>query len=271
MFRKIHHALGFIIAVMVTVDVSAESPKAIMEKVVDRLKFQSISDDQYGFYQQVRHRKFESDFQRVKDEELRVYRTIWILERPYSQLIRMNDQKLDAVQKAKESRRKSEFVKERTGQGRKSGNGIGQEFKKIRWSEMYSRYDYKFEAPDSGAGYVISFKPKAENFFAETRIEKVLKEIQGKVWIDTEFNILKVEASLIGGVNFGFGLIARIEQMHTIYTQQKFENIWIPASLRTTFQARIAMLRTERQELQVNWYEPFRRSTQNLTVVAAGL
>lgn len=252
-----------------TVELSAENPKAIVEKVVEKLKFQSTPNDQYGFYQQVRHRKFERDFQTVKDEQLRVYRTIWILDKPYSQLIKRNGQKLDGVEKAKESRRRSEFMKEYAGDGRKSGNCIDQEVKKIRWWEIYSRYDYNFEPPDSGAAYVISFKPQAENFSAETRIEKMLKEIQGKIWIDGEFNILKAEASLNRSVNFGFGLIARIEQMHTLYTQQKFENIWIPASLQTTFQARIAMVRTERQELRVNWYEPFRRSPQKHTAVAA--
>jgi hypothetical protein len=248
----------------------AEDPLAIMGKVVEKIKVQTAMDDNYGFHQRVRLRKLAEDSQTVQDEELRLYRTVWIQGKPFNQLIKKNGQVLDASDRAKESKRKSDFLKEQQGTADKSGSCLEQEVKKIRWWYIYTRYDYTFEPLETGATYVISFIPKAENFSTETRIEKILKEVRGKLWIDKDFNIFKAEASLQRSVDFGFGLIAKIDKMHTKFTQQKFHEMWVPASLRTTFQARIALVHNERKELQVDWFEPFVRSSPP-TTFAAGL
>ena len=111
--------------------------------------------------------------------------------------------------------------------------------------------------PDKDASYIISFEPKKKKLRQRSRIEKILNHMSGKVWVDEEYNLLRVEAKLTDSVSFGLGLFAKIENIELEYTQQEYEQAVLPASLLLRFKARVALLRKELQEVSTHFYDIF--------------
>jgi hypothetical protein len=88
-------------------------------------------------------------------------------------------------------------------------------------------------------------------------MEKILNNMSGKVWVDAEYNLLRVEARLTDSVSFGLGLFAKIENIELEYTQQKYEQAWLPATLFLRFKARVALLKNELQEVSTHFDDIF--------------
>jgi hypothetical protein len=61
-------------------------------------------------------------------------------------------------------------------------------------------------------------------------------------------------------VSFGLGIAAKVPHLEIQYNQQEFQNVWLPSSLNVDFKAKIALLHTERQRIEVLWQQPYRKS-----------
>jgi hypothetical protein len=201
----------------------------------------------YGSYKRVVVKKFSKDG-KVKKEETKLYRTTWIEGHAYGELIRINDKELTKKEKEKEAKRSSAI---RT-----------QDLKEIleyTSKDLYQKYDFTILPPDQDARYILSFKPKKKKLRQRSRMEKILNNMSGKVWVDADYNLLRVEARLTDSVSFGLGLFAKIENIELEYAQQKYEQAWIPSSLFLRFKARVAVVKREIQEVSTTFYDIFGR------------
>jgi len=133
------------------------------------------------------------------------------------------------------------------------------EVKKIRWTDMYKNYEFTV-LPQEGPYYVLCFKPKSSGVSPQNRVEKILTQMGGKIWIDKDYNIVKAEARLMKPVSFALGVAAKVNSLSMQYRQQIHEGVWLPSSLKVEFNARVALLHTERQKIDVSWAAPYRRS-----------
>jgi hypothetical protein len=219
--------------------------RGIVEKAHQNYK---LSQD-YGSYKRVVVKKLSKDG-KIKKEETKIYRTTWIESHPYSELIRINDKELTKKQKEEEAKRRSEFIKGIRTQDLK-------EILEYTWQELYQKYDFTILPPDQDASYILTFEPKRKKLRQRSRLEKILNHLSGKVWVDAEYNLLRVEAKLTDSVSFGLGLFAKIENIELEYTQQKYEQARLPASLFLRFKARVALFKKELQEVSTRFYDIF--------------
>jgi hypothetical protein len=205
----------------------------------------------YGSYKRVDVKKLSKDG-KVRKEETKIYRTTWIEGHPFGALIRINDKALTKKEEEKEAKRRSEFIKGIRTQDLK-------EILQYTSHDLFQKYNFTMLPTDKDARYVIRFEPKKKKLRQRSRIEKILNHLSGKVWVDEEYNLLKVEAKLTDSVSFGLGLFAKIENIELEYAQQKYEQVWLPESLFLRFRARVAVLKKEIQEVSTNFYDIFVR------------
>ena len=209
----------------------------------------------YGLYQQNTVRKI-SEEGRVKKQKTSVYRTIWLNDVPYAELITIDGRPLSKKEKDEETDRRKKFLKRL--KDKKEDKTDDEDFD-LTWQDLYQKYEFHKLPAEGQAAYVFSFRSKGGKQKERNRMEKVFNHLSGKFWADKDFNLLRVEARLQDDVKFGLGLLAKVEQLQLQYTQQPYQKVWLPATLHVAFQARIALLKTERQEIETRFYAPFPR------------
>ena len=216
----------------------------LISRIIEKGQQNYKLSENYGSYKRVVVKKLTNDG-KVKQEETKIYRTTWIEGHPYGELIRINDKELTKKQKEAEAKRRSE-----------SSKGIRtQDLKEIleyTGQDLYQKYDFAILPPDENASYILTFEPKQKKLQQRSRIEKILNHMSGKVWVDEEYNLLKVEAKLTDSVSFGLGLFAKIENIELEYTQQEYKQAVLPASLFLRFKARVALFKREAQQVSTH-------------------
>jgi hypothetical protein len=238
---------------------SAEEKPAkeeILKHIFETAKANDKITEIYGFYQQNTVRKL-SDEGKVKKQQTRVYRTIWLNGAPYAELIRIDGRPLSKKETDAEKDRRKKFLKG-LNQKKEKDDDDDEDFD-ITWQDFYQKYQFVELAPEGQAVYVFTATPKGGKQKERNRIEKVFNHLSGKFWADKDFNLLRAEARLQDNVKFGWGLLAKVEQLQLQYTQQPYQKVWLPATLHLAFQATIALLKTERQEIDTRFYDPFPR------------
>ena len=230
-----------------------ESPakEEILEEILQKAEESEKASQNKGFYLESTVRKLTEEGA-VKGEETRSYRIIWIHDQPYAELIRINGKDLDPKSKADEEKRRREFAK-------KLEESRKQEEEVFTWKELYEKYEFTVLPSEADARYVLSFKPKKEGLRERNRMEKVMNHLKGKILVDEAYNLMKVEASLTGAVRFGLGILAKLDQLDIEYTQQTFQQLRVPATLRYKFAGRMGLFRTERQENLARFYDFYAR------------
>jgi len=225
----------------------------ILKRIFDRVDKNEKRIDQFGFYQETLKRELKEDGS-VKQEEKKIFRTTWIGDQRYGELIEINGKSLTAAEKKEEQKRKQKFLKETKGKR--------QEIKKdveIAWKGLYDRFDFVREPAEQGALYVYSFQPKEKKLSERNRMEKVLNHVDGSLRADENFNLLWVQAILKESVRFGLGVLAKLDKLELEYELQQHEDVWLPASIRFKFDARVALVHRERQESVNRFYDIFPR------------
>lgn len=244
--------LSFVFAPAV---VRGESSDALIRNVVQNLKQEVVILADYGAHQRIVTTKL-TEQGRPKRVEEKFLRTIWVHNKAKNELI--NSSCKDYEPKTGKARRCYE-VKKVSSQQNPKPSKIESEIKKIRWTELHRNFEF-FLLPQEGQYQVISFRPKQKGINPTHRIEKLLAGMGGKVWVDKQFNVVRAEAKLMRPVSFGLGVAAKVHHLGIQYNQQAFQNVWLPSSLTVDFKAKIALLHTERQRIEVLWRQPYRKT-----------
>lgn len=228
--------------------------EAIVNRMIEQVKKNMESDDHLGSYQKVVIKKFKN--KTVNSEEARVYRTIWIDDHPYSELVQVNDSDLTSMHKAEEFKRKGEFTK--AVHHPSKPKGIQEELKSVRWWELSTKYEFEVLTPTDGAKYVLAFQPKDGKLKETNRVERILNHIKGTIWLDPECNVIKAQTSLVKPVTFAWG-IAKLDEMYVEFLQQEYGGISVPSELHITFKAHAGIFRSEYQDITATWYDIYRK------------
>ena len=232
------------------------SIKEILEKAIEKAKKSDDAAERFGFYQDVISKEL-SDEGNVQDKKEKTYRTIWLEDKPYQELILVNGQPLKSDDKKDEAKRQKEFV-ESLHKKEKKEDDSDLDF---TWDELSRKYDFALLPADNLAPFVLSFQPKSGKLQERNRQERVLNHINGKVWIDHDYNLLRVEAHLIEPVGYGLSILAKIEKLDLDYTQRQFEDVFLPASFHVTFRGRI-LVKSGSREISSTFHSFYARGSQ---------
>jgi hypothetical protein len=213
---------------------TADADIEILKRIVDRLKENDEVAGNYGFWQDSNYREFNSEGE-VTEEETRTYRTIWVNDSRYMELIKVNGKELDKDHRAKEEKRKKKFLKET-----EEKPDVTLENKmEVTWDDLVEKYDLVSDQPEGDAVHVISFKPKVGKKKERNRIEKILNHISGKIWVDSQYNILRAHLRLTENVKYGLGILANVENVELHYRQKKVADVWFPEGFQLNYKARV--------------------------------
>jgi len=233
---------------------NSESARALVEKVAGTVKQDVQAQSHHGFTQSVIITKMDGDG-RVKKQEERVYRTAWVLEKPYNELVQIASRDLTQKERNQEQKRRLDFEKAIYQKSKPSG--IQQELKEIRWWEIYDKYDFKRLPSQPGSSYVLSFQPKAITLPERNRLERILNHLTGTVWVDEGFHVIQAEARLMAPVRFGLGILGTVSEAEIRYAQRQYGAACLPASLTARWKVNIALFRNNHQTMHVVWKDPY--------------
>ncbi len=97
------------------------------------------------------------------------------------------------------------------------------------------------EAKGGRTSYVLSFEPKGSRLPEKRRIDRLVNQLRGKLWVDKEDSeITRVEAQIIEPVKMWGGLLATIRTFAMSFTQTKVEeSIWLPVRFDLRIEGRV--------------------------------
>jgi hypothetical protein len=225
---------------------SAESER--MQRILQKAAENEKLAEQYGYYQEKIQKKLDDG--KIKEQNSKLYRMVWLEDQPYLELVQINGEPLNKKQMEEETKQKSKFLK--------SLKKSEEEKDTFSWEELYGKYDFDSLPSDSGEHSVFTFRPKSGKLQERSHFEKILNHLQGKVWVDSENNIVRVEAQLEKTVRFGLGIVAKLDRLSLEFEQKAHEDVWLPAMFNVHFRVRIALLRTDEQEIRADYYDYYR-------------
>lgn len=260
--RRLWFALLFLL--LASANFGDPATEGLVKQIAQKVKHNADQIGEYGYLQSVTLTKFGSAGQDNKRDE-RTYRTIWIQDKAYNELLEIDRKPLSPRDRQEEVKRFADFLK--SVRCKANAEGIQQELRSIPWWKVPEKYDFKSIPPQDGAKVVLSFRPKRTHLEEHCRFERILNHLEGVVWLDQDLNVIKVEAKLTEPVRFGLGIIANVESAQIKYTQQQHGDAWLPADLFVSWSARIALFSHRRQEMQVSWHDPYPRFNEPSTSV----
>ena len=246
----------FLPVLLIPCVIKANESEPIIHNVVDQLKRDLGTMNEYGAHQRIITTKLDEQGEPKRIEE-KSLRTVWIHNKQQNQLVNYSCNEID--NRSGKSRRCSNVKKVAGNQQNDTKPGrIESEIKKVRWADLHKNFEFSL-LPSDGPYYVISFKPKGQ-MSPQNRIEKLLCRMGGKVWIDRQFNVIKAEAKLVDTVSFGLGVAAKVHHLAIRYNQQPYRGVWLPSALAVDFKAKVALVHNERQRIEVFWSGPYRKT-----------
>ena len=131
---------------------------------------------------------------------------------------------------------------------------------RTRMDDVVATLTFKMERRESVNGrdtIVIAFAPKADAD-PETREGRIAKSFTGHVWVDEAAReVIRVEATAVDTISFGFGLVARLNEGSTVtlHRQPIEGNLWLPTSIRFTGEGRALLIRKLNVDQRIEWSE----------------
>ena len=262
--RLLIASISFAAAAQTQLDV-----QAIVRRSVERdwSNFSRARD--YAYVQHTLTRKLDGKGA-VTGTESKTWDVVMIGERPYRKLIAEDGQPLNAsaARKAEEA-----FEKEIRKHQNLSESDLRKRAEKRRKEEEESRafvreipeaFNFQLlrhDQLDELPVWVIRAEPRP-GFRPKVKDARLLAKFRGVLWIDqNEYQWVKVEAEVIDTVSFGW-VLARLSKGTTLTFAQTRVNdeVWLPSSATTRINARLALLKSYRAEVEVQWrdYKKFR-------------
>jgi hypothetical protein len=202
---------------------------------------------------------------------------ILILEgQPYERLIARNDTPLSEKDANKEQKKLDNEVEKRKHQSASEKAKLDKERleEKKYLREFTEAFDFKVigDEPVSGKpAWVISVTPKL-GYRPKESDAKMFTKLRGKVWIDKgEYHWVKAEGEAIDTLSFGFFLF-RVAPGATVSFEQTSVNgeVWLPSRISVRAEARIAILKKMRAEIDIT-YREYRKFQADSKIVAGSI
>jgi hypothetical protein len=131
---------------------------------------------------------------------------------------------------------------------------------RTRMDDVVAMLTFKMERRESVNGrdtIVIAFAPRPDAD-PETREGRIAKAFTGNVWVDEAAReVIRVEATAVDTISFGFGLIARLNEGSTVtlHRQPIEGGLWLPTSIRFAGEGRALLIRKLHVDQWIEWSE----------------
>jgi hypothetical protein len=113
------------------------------------------------------------------------------------------------------------------------------------------------EALNSRDAIVFTFTPTPDAD-PQTREGRIARSFSGSVWVDeAAHEVVRIEATAVDSISFGFGLIARLNEGSTVslHRQPIEDGLWLPTSIRFSGEGRALLLRKLNVDQRIEWSE----------------
>jgi hypothetical protein len=251
-------------------------PREIIRKSLQRdyLNFERLQN--YTYTQRNEDRSYDKQGH-LQKTEIETYDILILGGHDYEKLIARNDKPLSEKDARKEQDKMDQEIARRKRESADEKAKLEKQRRERRkfLDEVPDGFNFKLvgEEKISGrAAWVITAEPKP-GYHAQQQLSKIVEKLRGKIWIDqAEYQWVKVEADAIGAISFGFGLL-KIEPGAAIKFEQTRVNdeVWLPASASIKGDARVALLKHFRNELDMRFqdYKKFQADSQLLPAPAS--
>lgn len=261
---------------LLAVPISAQTEPdvlAIVRKSVERdwSNFSRARD--YTYVQRVETRKLDGKGV-VTGTDSKTWDVVMIGERPYRKLIAEDDQPLNEKKARKAAEEFDRAIRKNQGL---PDSEIRKRAEKRRKAEEESRrflleipeaFDFHLvrrDVLDAMPVWVIRAEPKP-GYRPKLKDANILKKFRGVIWIDErEHQWVKVETEVIDTVSFGLVLARLGKGTALTFTQSRVnDEVWLPSAAKTKINARLALLKPYRAEVDVRWrdYKKFRTESR---------
>jgi hypothetical protein len=253
------------------------SPNEIVRQAMEHDVHNWDQEKNYTFTRRTDQHELSSDGS-VKSGKSETEEVVFLYGQPYAKLIRRNDQPLSSSEAAKVERKLADTMQKRSHESAQDREKRLMDWQK-RHQEEHSfllevpeAYDFRLVGEETIGGrpaYVLSGEPRS-NFHAKVNAARFLPKLRPKIWIDKkEFQWLKVEAEVTDAISWGAFLL-RLRPGAHIELEQTFVNneIWLPLHARFTFDARVALFKEIRADVDVQFsdYKKFRSDSRVISV-----
>lgn len=253
------------------------TPAAIVRKSLEKDSFNFDRAKDYTYVQRIENRQLTASGTVAKVESS-TYDVLIIGGRPYRKLIASNDRPLPE-RKARDvqSNFDKELRKRSQESDRERRNRAAEEERQRRESRIFVQeipeaFIFTLDGQDSIDGapvWVISAQPRP-GWRGKVRNWQMLTKFKGRLWISThDYQWVKVEAETVAPVSFGW-VLARLQPGARLTFQQQRVNseVWMPVRASTKIDARLALFKKVRAEVDVVWRD-YRKFQADSRVVSA--
>ncbi len=254
----------------------AQDAREIVSRSVERDQGNFERAKDYTCIERVERREINADG-RVKSVESKTFDMTIIEGEPYSRQIEKNDKALwpDESRKAQEKfdktlrERREESPEKRQKRLAKAEKERreGREFLR----ELPSAFDFTLAGEEQVDGHdvwVIEAEPRPD-YKPKVPRAGSLKNFRGKIWIEKAgYQWVRVEAEAIDTLSFGW-LLARVSKGTRIEFRQTRINheVWLPSDIHLRLDARLALLKRIRQDVDVT-YRNYRKFQTDSRIVS---
>lgn len=231
----------------------------------------------YTFIQRIEHSELNADGS-PKTSKSETEEIMFLYGQPYARLVRRNDQPLTPEEEQKVERKLNDTMDKRSHETAADRQKRLTDWEK-RHREEHSfllevpeAYDFRTlreETLNGRKAYVITGEPRAD-FRPQMNAARVLPKLRPKLWIDEkDFQWLKLQADVIDTITWG-GFLLRLHPGSRIELEQALVNndIWLPLHAHVSFDARIAIFKTARGDIDAKFsdYKKFRTDSKIISV-----
>jgi hypothetical protein len=238
----------------------AQDANEIIRRATDRDFTNFENRKNYTYQERTEIREYNGSGKLSKTDV--VTNEILILEgQPYEKLIARNDKPLSEKDAAKEQKKLDKEVEKRRNQSKSEKARLEKERLEDQkyMREFTEAFDFRVigEEPVSGKpAWIISVTPKP-GYRPRSSDAKVFTKLRGKVWIDKgEYHWVKAEGEAIDTLSFGFFLFRVAPGAKVSFDQVRVnEEVWLPSRISVRAEARVALLKKMRAEIDITYRE----------------
>ncbi len=252
--------MRFPIFLLVAMAAFAQDANEIIRRATDRDFTNFENRKNYTYQERTEVRQYNGKGQLSKTD-VETNEVLVLEGQPYERLIARNDKPLSPKDAAKEQRKLDKEVDKRKNQSASERARLEkerlEEQKYMR--EFTEAFDFAVIGEEVVSGkpaWILSVTPKP-GYRPKSSDAKMFTKLRGKVWIDkAEYHWVKAEGEAIDTLSFGFFLF-RVAPGATVSFDQIRVNgeVWLPSHISVRAQARIALLKKMRAEIDITYRE----------------
>lgn len=224
-------------------------PATIPQANVQSIVQQSVKEIEADWKQAGNYSFIERDIESKKESKpvAKTYEVIMLDGSPYNRLIGVDDRSLSPGEQAEEDRQLREQIKKRQHENYRERSKRVEKYERERHRDqamllaMVDAFNFRLAGQETVDGHdcwVLNAEPKP-GYEPESRETKVLKGMQGRLWIDkATYQWVKVQAEVFKPVSF-YGFLAKVEPgtHFTLEQEPVGQNLWLPKHFRTNVNA----------------------------------